>query len=148
MAGVLETRDALRLAVQEGLDLVEISPNADPPVCKIMDFGKFLYEEHRKQKEARKHQHGHAIKEVKFHSNTADHDYQTKMNHIKEFMEEGKKVKVSLTFRGRENAHKELGFDLINRVLKDASQYGLIEQTPKMMGRTINAMLAGKTATP
>ena len=146
MAGVLETRDALRLAIQEGLDLVEISPNADPPVCKIMDFGKFLYEEHRKQKEARKHQHGHVIKEVKFHANTADHDYQTKMSHIKEFLEKGHKVKVTLTFRGRENAHKELGFDLINRVLKDASAFGMTEQTPKMMGRTINAMLAGKAA--
>jgi translation initiation factor IF-3 len=137
----------MKLAVDQGLDLVEISPNAVPPVCKVMDFGKFMYEEQRKKKMARKHQHSQVVKEIKFHANVAEHDYQTKMNHIKEFLQDGNKVKISLTFRGRENAHREFGFELMSRVLKDSAEYCVVEMTPRMMGRSIIAMICGKGKT-
>lgn len=141
MMGIMSTRDALIQAQQQGLDLVEISPNADPPVCRIMDFGKFRYEEARKEKVARKHQHQQAVKEMKFHANTAEHDYETKLSHIKEFLEKGHKVKVTLTFRGRENAHKELGFQLMNRVIKDCETVCIVDMTPRMLGRSIISMI-------
>jgi translation initiation factor IF-3 len=144
MAGVMSTREALAQAQKEGLDLVEISPNADPPVCRIMNFGKFRYEESRKRRLARKHQHSHTVKEVKFHANVAEHDYQTKVHHMQEFLEKGYKVKVTLTFRGRENAHRELGFEVVNRVLKDCEEHGNVDMAPKMMGRSIVAMLGAK----
>jgi len=144
MIGVLATRDALKMAMDQGLDLVEISPSAVPPVCKIMDFGKYMYEEARKKKQARKHQHSQVIKEMKYHSNVAEHDYQTKLNHVQEFLGKGYKIKVTLTFRGREGAHKELGFDLVNRVLKDCEQLCTVDMEPKMMGRMIMAMITGK----
>jgi translation initiation factor IF-3 len=132
-------------AQQEGLDLVEISPNADPPVCRIMDFGKYRYEEARKEKLARKHQHVHAVKEMKFHANTAEHDYQTKINHIRQFLEKGHKVKITLTFRGRENAHKELGFEVMNRVIKDCESKSMVDMTPRMLGRSIIAMIGPRS---
>lgn len=144
MLGVIATRDALKMAMDQGLDLVEISPNAVPPVCRIMDFGKYLYEEQRKKKMARKHQHGQVVKEMKFHANVAEHDYQTKMNHVKEFLGKGYKVKITLTFRGRENAHREFGFDLVNRILKDSEELCAVDMTPRMMGRSIIAMITGK----
>ncbi|MBM4142011.1 MAG: translation initiation factor IF-3 [Lentisphaerae bacterium] len=144
MVGVIATREARSLAEQRGLDLVEVSPNAEPPVCRIMDFGKYRYEESRKQREARRHHHSHAIKEIKFRANVAEHDYQTKVGHLKEFLRKGYKVKVSLMFRGRENAHRELGFELVNRVLKDCGDGGSVDQPPRLMGRTIIAMLSGR----
>jgi translation initiation factor IF-3 len=145
MLGIMSTRDALTHAQQAGLDLVEISPNADPPVCRIMDFGKYRYEEARKEKLARKHQHGHAVKEIKFHANTAEHDYQTKVKHIKEFLQKGHKVKVTLTFRGRENAHKELGFEVMNRVIKDCESLSMVDMTPRILGRSIIAMVGPRS---
>ena len=151
MLGVMSTRDALTQAQQVGLDLVEISPNADPPVCRIMDFGKYRYEEARKEKMARKHQHQQAVKEMKFHANTAEHDFQTKLNHIKEFLSKGHKVKITLTFRGRENAHKDLGFGVMNRVIKDCESVSMVDMTPRMLGRSIIAMIgprAGAVAKP
>lgn len=141
MIGIIPTQQAQRMAQEQGLDLVEISPTAEPPVCRIMDFGKFRYQENLKEKEARKNQHKQVIKEMKFHPNVGDHDYETKINHIKGFLEKGFKVKISLAFRGRENAHRELGFELINRVIKDTGDVGVVETTPRMMGRTIIAML-------
>jgi len=147
----MSTRDALTKAQQVGLDLVEISPNADPPVCRIMDFGKYRYEEARKDKIARKHQHQQAVKEMKFHANTAEHDYQTKVKHIKEFLSKGHKVKVTLTFRGRENAHKELGFQLMSRVIKECELICLVDMTPRMLGRSIISIIgprAGAVAKP
>ncbi len=141
MIGVVSTRDALRLAEEQGSDLVEISPNADPPVCRIMDFGKFRYQESLKEKEARKHQHNLAIKEIKFHANIGDHDYETKLNHLRAFLQKGHKVKISLMFRGREMAHRELGLKLINKVIKDCEAVGIPEMPPRMVGRTIFAML-------
>lgn len=146
MLGVLKTHEALAKAEGQGMDLVEISPNASPPVCRIMDFGKFQYEEGRKKKMARKKQHGNVVKEIKFHANVADHDYDTKVGHIKDFLEKGCKVKLTLTFRGRENAHRDLGFDLMNKVLKDCDDVCSVDMPPKIMGRSINAMISPKVA--
>jgi translation initiation factor IF-3 len=140
----MSTRDARALAQKRGLDLVEISPNADPPVCRIMDFGKYRYDESRKQRMARKHQHHQSVKEIKFRSNVGEHDYMTKVNHIRSFLEKGHKVKVSLQFRGRENAHRELGFELVQRVLKECEDLGQVDQQPRLMGRTIVSMLSAK----
>jgi translation initiation factor IF-3 len=142
MLGVMPTRDAQKLAEQQGLDLVEISPNADPPVCKIMDFGKFRYDESIKRKQARKTQSRQQIKEVKFHANVDDHDLQTKMRHMREFLAEGDKVKVTLQYRGRENAHKELGFELVNRIIKEFEPLALCEQQPRLVGRILGCLLA------
>jgi translation initiation factor IF-3 len=146
MVGVITTREARMLAEEHGLDLVEVSPNADPPVCRIMDFGKFRYEESRKQREARKNAHVQGIKEVKFHSNVGEHDYATKVGHIHQFLEKGHKVKLTLTFRGRENVHRELGFEVINRVLVDCSAQANVEMAPRLMGRSVSAILVPKPA--
>jgi translation initiation factor IF-3 len=146
MIGVITTSEAMKLAQANGLDLVEVSPNAEPPVCRVMDFGKFMYEESRKKKQARKHQHNLCVKEMKFHANVGDHDFMTKVNHIKGFLAEGHKVKISLMFRGRENAHRELGFAVINKVIADCAEVSTVEQNPKLIGRGIIAMLGNKTA--
>ena len=145
MVGVISTREAMRMAQDQGLDLVEISPQADPPVCRIMDFGKFRYEESIKEKEARKKQHKRALKEIKFHANVAEHDYQTKLKKARGFLEKGHKVKVSLMFRGRENAHRELGFDVINRALKDCEDICVVDMAPKLTGRNLVAMMGIKS---
>jgi len=146
MLGVMPTEQARQLARQQGLDLVEISPNADPPVCRIMNFGKFRYEESKKEKMARKRQHALVVKEIKFHVTTEEHDYQTKLNNVKKFLTKGHKVKLSLFFRGRENVHRDLGFRLIERVLKDSSDVGAVEMAPKMIGRGLFAVMAPKGA--
>ena len=140
----MATRDAQRLADQQGLDLVEVSPNAEPPVCKIMDFGKFRYEESIKRKQARKNQKATLIKEVKFHASVDTNDLGHKLRQIKEFLGEGHKVKVTLQYRGRENAHKELGMEVVNKVIEACSALAVVEQTPKLIGRTLGCMLASK----
>ncbi len=145
MLGVIPTRDAMKLAQQKGLDLVEVSPNAEPPVCRIMDFGKFRYDESLKEREARKKAHRHALKEIKFHANVAEHDYEYKLNHVREFLGKGHKVKVSLQFRGRENAHRELGFELINRVIKELGEECAVESAPRLMGRTLMGIVTPKS---
>lgn len=147
MVGVVQTRDALRQALELGLDLVEISPTAQPPVCRIMNFGKFMYDEERKKRQAKKKQHSQVTKEMKFHANVEEHDYQTKLNHIKEFLTKGNKVKITLTFRGRENAHRELGFAVVNRILKDCEELASVDMSPKMMGRSIIAMIGARAKT-
>ncbi|MBN1268524.1 MAG: translation initiation factor IF-3 [Kiritimatiellae bacterium] len=139
--GVMSTRDALVMAQQRGLDLIEISPTAKPPVCKIAEYGKYKYEMEKKEKAARKHQSLTRLKEIKFHANTGEHDYQTKIRHALDFLEEGHRVKFSLFFRGRENAHPELGFDLMNRVINDCQVRGTVEQTPRRMGRSLIMMM-------
>jgi translation initiation factor IF-3 len=144
MLGVMPTREAMKLAQQKGFDLVEISPNADPPVCKIMDFGKFRYDESLKERQARKNAHKHALKEIKFHANVGDHDYACKIEHIRGFLEKGHKVKMSLQFRGRENAHRELGFALINRAIAELGDVSAVETAPKMMGRTLMGIVSPK----
>ena len=123
------------LADEAGLDLVEISPNATPPVCKIMDFGKFKYEQQKRESEARKKQKVIEVKEVKFRPNTDTHDYDVKMRNVFKFLENGDKVKVTLRFRGREMAHQELGRDLLHRVADDIAEIGKVDNMPKMEGR-------------
>ena len=142
--GIISTRDALRKATEAGLDLVEISPNAHPPVCRIMDYGKFKYEVEKKERQAKKHQTQTKVKEIKFHANVGDHDYQTKLRHATEFLNEGHRVKFSLYFRGRENAHQELGFDLMKRVAQDLTEVGSLEQEARMMGRNLLMMMVPK----
>ena len=141
MLGVMPTRDAQRLADQRGLDLVEITPNAQPPVCKIMDYGKFKYEESSREKQARKAQKVQKVKEIKFHPGTDTNDFNYKLNQIRGFLESGCKVKLTLQYRGRENAHRELGEDVINRVLEELKDECFVEQAPKTLGRVLGALI-------
>ena len=129
------------LAEEAGLDLVEISPNATPPVCKIMDFGKFKYEQQKRESEARKKQKIIEVKEVKFRPNTDTHDYDVKMKNVYKFLEKGDKVKVTLRFRGREMAHQNLGRELLERVAEDIKELGKVENMPKMEGRQMIMMI-------
>jgi translation initiation factor IF-3 len=129
------------MAEDAGLDLVEISPNANPPVCKIMDFGKFKYEQQKKEAEARKKQKTIDVKEVKFRPNTDKHDYDVKMRNVVKFLQSGDKVKVTLRFRGREMAHQNLGRDLLERVAEDVKELGKVENMPKMEGRQMVMMI-------
>ncbi|MEC9199878.1 MAG: translation initiation factor IF-3 [Pseudomonadota bacterium] len=133
--GVVHPAKAMDMAVEAGLDLVEISPNAKPPVCKIMDFGKFKYEQQKRESEARKKQKVIEVKEVKFRPNTDTHDYDVKMRNVLKFLEKGDKVKVTLRFRGREMAHQNLGRELLERVAVDVKEIGKVENMPKMEGR-------------
>jgi translation initiation factor IF-3 len=140
--GVIPTSQALAAAQQRGMDLVEVAPNAVPPVCKIVEFGKFKYEQTKKEREARKHHHAGKLKEIKLRLNIDDHDYQTKLNHMRGFLAEGMKVKVSLFFRGRENAHPEYGNELMKRVIADLQDAGHAEVPPRLMGKSIHMMMA------
>ena len=142
--GVMLTRDALARATETNMDLVEVSPNADPPVCKIMDYGKFIYQKDKAQQAARKKQKQIQVKEVKFRPNSDDGDYNTKMRNVLRFIEEGDKVKVTLRFRGREMAHQNLGRELLERVAEDVKEVGKIENMPKMEGRQM-VMMIGPT---
>ena len=132
----------LALAEDAGLDLVEISPNATPPVCKIMDYGKYKYETQKKEAEARKKQKTIEIKEIKFRPNTDSHDYDVKMKSVFKFLENGDKVKITLRFRGREMAHQELGRQLLERVAEDTKEHGKVENFPKMEGRQMVMLIA------
>jgi translation initiation factor IF-3 len=140
--GVVLVEDALERALDVGLDLVEISPNADPPVCKITDSGKLKYESQKKKAEARKKQKTIDIKEIKMRPNIDQHDYDTKMRSIHRFIAEGDKVKVTLRFRGREMAHQELGMNVLNRVRDDLEETAKVEQFPKMEGRQMIMVMA------
>ncbi|MGR3794400.1 translation initiation factor IF-3 [Vannielia sp. SX4] len=139
--GVVTPQRAMELAEQVGLDLVEISPNATPPVCKIMDFGKYKYETQKKEAEARKKQKIIEIKEIKFRPNTDTHDYDVKMRNVFKFLENGDKVKITLRFRGREMAHQDVGRALLERVADDIKEIGKIESMPKMEGRQMVMMI-------
>jgi translation initiation factor IF-3 len=142
--GVIPTRQALIRAHETGLDLVEINATAKPPVCRIMDHGKFKYEQDKKKKEQKKRQTVVKLKEVKFHVNVGDHDYETKLRHAQEFLAEGHRVKLSLMFRGRENAHRELGFELMKRIVEDLKEIATVEQSPRLQGRNIFMMVVPK----
>ncbi len=131
----------MEMAAAAGLDLVEISPNATPPVCKIMDFGKFKYEQQKRESEARKKQKIIEIKEVKFRPGTDTHDYEVKMRNVYKFLEKGDKVKVTMRFRGREMAHQDLGRQLLERVAEDIKEIGKVENMPKMEGRQMIMMV-------
>ncbi|MFN0113146.1 MAG: translation initiation factor IF-3 [Paracoccaceae bacterium] len=142
--GVVTPQRAMIMAEEAGLDLVEISPTAVPPVCKIMDFGKFKYETQKREAEARKKQKIIEIKEIKFRPGTDIHDYEVKMRSVNRFLEEGDKVKVTLRFRGREMAHQELGLELLNRVASDVAMVAKVEQMPRLEGRQMVMMIAPK----
>ncbi|MDD4060392.1 MAG: translation initiation factor IF-3 [Kiritimatiellae bacterium] len=143
-AGIMSLRDALKLSEERGLDLVEISPNAEPPVCRIMDYGKFKYEEGQRKKQAKKSQSKSVIKEVKFHANVDENDYQIKLRNIRGFLADGDKVKLTLQFRGRENAHREIGDEVMKRVCLDLADVAVVEQEPRLLGRAINGLLGPK----
>jgi translation initiation factor IF-3 len=144
MVGVVSRNEALDMAADAGLDLVEIAPNADPPVCKILDFGKFKYEEQKKKNEARKKQKVIEVKEVKFRPSIDDHDYDVKMRSMQKFIGEGDKVKVTMRFRGRELAHQELGMDVLMRVKGDLDEIAKVEQFPRMEGRQMTMVVSPK----
>jgi translation initiation factor IF-3 len=142
--GVLYTREAIAQAAEVGLDLVEVSPNADPPVCKFLDIGKFKYEAQKKANLARKSQKTQEIKEIKMRPNIDDHDYMVKMKKVAEFIDEGDKVKITLRFRGRELAHQQLGMNLLQRVQADTAETAKVEAYPRMEGRQMLMVLSPK----
>jgi len=132
------------MAREQNLDLVEISPTATPPVCRIMDFGKFLYQQEKREREAKKHQKVIVVKEVKFRINVDEHDYQTKKNHVLRFLEHGDKVKATIFFRGREMTRTSLGREVLERLMKDVADKAVIEFRPRQEGNTLHAILAPK----
>jgi translation initiation factor IF-3 len=142
MLGVVTAREAMIAAEEAGLDLVEISPNADPPVCKILDFGKFKYEQQKKKNEARKKQKIIEVKEIKLRPNIDDHDYDVKMRSATNFLGEGDKVKVTMRFRGREMMHQDLGMNVLMRVKDQLDPLAKVEQTPQLEGRQMTMVLA------
>jgi len=141
---VIDTETAQERATQEGLDLVEIVPNAEPPVCRLMDYGRFRFDQKKKQAEARKKQKQVQIKEVKFRPGTDIGDYQVKLRNLTRFLQDGDKAKVTMRFRGREHAHRELGLDLLRRVEADLSGISIVEQQPQMEGRQMVMVLGPK----
>jgi len=140
--GIIPTSEALRIAQEKGLDLVEVAPGAEPPVCRIMDFGKFKYQQQKKQQEARKKQTVIQLKEIKVRPKTDEHDYQTKLKHIRRFLEAGDRCKVTVFFRGREIVHKDRGLTILNRIVVDLGELAKTEQEPKSEGRTMTMLLA------
>ncbi|HEY6306007.1 MAG TPA: translation initiation factor IF-3 [Candidatus Angelobacter sp.] len=146
--GIMVPFDAIKKAREQNLDLVEISPNAAPPVCRIMDYGKFLYEQEKKERAAKKNQKQIVLKEVKFSVNVDEHDYITKRNHVLRFLAEGDKVKASLRFRGREMAHQNLGRDVLDRLIREVGEKGIVEFRPRMEGNTMHAILAPPRQVP
>jgi translation initiation factor IF-3 len=142
--GIMHREDALRLAADEGLDLVEVAPTAEPPVCKVMDYGKFVFEQNKKNQVAKKKQRQIQVKEVKFRPGTEEGDYQVKMKNLVRFLTAGDKAKVTLRFRGREMAHKDLGAKLLERVRDDLTELASVEQFPQMEGRQMTMVLTPK----
>ncbi len=140
--GIFAIEDALRVADEQGFDLVEISPMADPPVCKVMDYSKFKYEQTQKAKQARKNQTKVDIKEMKFRPKVDKHDYETKKKHILRFLDSGAKVKVTIMFRGREMAHPDLGLNILERLAEDLKELAIIENQPKLEGRNMHMLIA------
>jgi translation initiation factor IF-3 len=142
--GIVRTREAVERAAEEGLDLVEIVPNVEPPVCRLMDFGRFLFDQKKKRAEARKNQKQVEIKEIKFRPGTEEGDYQVKLRNLTRFLNEGDKAKVTMRFRGREHAHRELGLELLQRVEMDLASISILEQQPQMEGRQMVMVLGPK----
>ncbi len=134
--------EALKQARSQGLDLVEVAPTANPPVCRIINYGKYLYQLSKRQHEAKKHQKSIELKEVKFRPRTSEHDFDVKKNHIVEFLQEGNKVKATVTFRGREMAHRNIGMQMIERLIQEVSEVGLVEARPRQEGPNLTAILA------
>jgi translation initiation factor IF-3 len=146
--GVITSREALAMAQAKGLDLVEVSPTARPPVCRIMDYGKFKYEQNRRARKAKKNQHQMQLKEIKMRPKIEEHDYLFKVNHARAFLEERDKVKVTVTFRGREMAHQELGYKLIQKVIASLADVSTVESPPRPEGRMLLTVLMPKPAKP
>lgn len=142
--GVVSIKEALARAQEAALDLVEIAPTARPPVCRIMDYGKFLFEQNKKRHAAKKKQKQIQVKEIKFRPSTDEGDYQVKLRNLIRFLEEGDKAKITLRFRGRELAHQELGVQLLKRIEQDLAEYGIVEQFPKMEGKQMVMLLSPK----
>ncbi len=142
--GIMTPADALKMARGQGLDLVEVSPTANPPVCRIINYGKFLYQLSKRQHEAKKHQKSIELKEVKFRPQTSDNDFNVKRNHILEFLKAGDKVKATIMFKGRQMAHRELGWNMMQRLIADVGDVGLVESRPKQEGPNLTAVLAPK----
>jgi len=142
--GIMPPPQALAVARQKGLDLVEISPTAVPPVCRIMDYGKYQYQEQKRAREAKKHQRIIEVKEIKFRPKVDEHDYQFKKKHIERFLGEGDKVKATIFFRGRENAHPEIGRRILERLIEEISEIGTVEQEPQKEGNQLHTILAPK----
>jgi translation initiation factor IF-3 len=140
--GILPTEDALRRAEERGLDLVEVQPMARPPVCKIMDYGKFKYEQKRKASELKKKQTVVEVKEVKFRPKTGEHDFQTKLRHLREFLQDGNKARVTIMFRGREIVHPEIGHDILKRLAEAIADIGQVEMTARMEGKQMFMIVA------
>jgi translation initiation factor IF-3 len=139
--GIIPTNEALNRARNAGLDLVEVSPNSKPPVCRIMDYGKFKYEQSKKERQAKKKQHTVQLRAMRYRPKTDEHDYQFKTRHVREFLLQGSKVKVFVMFSGREMAHTELGYKIINRVTEELSDIATVGQEPKMEGRHLSMIL-------
>jgi translation initiation factor IF-3 len=142
--GIVAVDEALRIAEERGYDLVEVAPTARPPVCKIMDFGKYKYEQAKKDREARKKQHNVQLKEIRYRPNIEDHDFEFKTNHVIQFLEEGNKVKVTVMFRGREMTHTEHGRQVLERVVAEVQGTGNVESPPKLEGRNMSMIVAPK----
>ncbi len=140
--GVMALTDAINLARQRGIDLVEIAPNAAPPVCRLVDFGKFRYEQAKKDKESKKHQHANRVKEIQLSPSIDPHDFATKLTHAIDFLCDDMKVKVTLRFRGREMAHQEFGFQKIQDFIRDVTSWGHPDAPPKLIGKSVNVMLS------
>ena len=144
MVGVISKEEGIEIAFEAGLDLVEVSPNADPPVCKVLDYGKYKYEAQKKANEARKKQKVIDVKEIKMRPGIDEHDYQVKMRSVRRFLDEGDKVKMTIRFRGREMAHQELGIKVLDRVREDVDELAKVEQFPKSEGRLMTMVIAPK----
>jgi translation initiation factor IF-3 len=136
--------EALKVARSRGLDLVEVSPRAVPPVCRIINYGKYLYQQSKRQHDARKHQRSIELKEVKFRPRTGEHDFEVKRNHIMKFLQEGSKVKATIAFRGREMAHRDIGWSMMNRLLQQLAEHGQVETRPRQEGPNLTAIIAPK----
>ena len=144
MVGVISKEEGIEIAFEAGLDLVEVSPNADPPVCKVLDYGKYKYEAQKKANEARKKQKVIDVKEIKMRPGIDEHDYQVKMRSVRRFLDEGDKVKMTIRFRGREMAHQELGMKVLDRVREEVDELAKVEQFPKSEGRLMTMVIAPK----
>lgn len=142
--GILPIQEALAIAQEAGLDLVEVAANSEPPVCRIMDYGKFKYEQQKKKADAKKRQNVIQIKEIKVRPKTDDHDYETKLRHIRRFLEDGDRCKVTVFFRGREIVHKDRGVVILDRMIEDLADIARLEQEPKSEGRTVQMLLVPK----
>ncbi len=142
--GILTLDKAMELAEGRGMDLVEVAPTANPPVCKIMDYGKYKYQQHKRSQESKKHQKVIHIKEIKLRPKTEEHDFQFKREHVRKFLLEGNKVKITVVFRGREMSHFEIGEDLLIRMAKEVAEEGAVEQSPKKEGRNMTLLLTAK----